>query len=164
MTDFLIGCTHFGHEAIMRLADRPFSSVAEMDRALIDNWNAVVGPRDTVYHLGDFAFRGAPGEAYLEKLNGQVVCLQGNHDPKGWGADYLTVKCDKVRAVLFHYPIEEWDGWWRGAVHFHCHTHKPEFHSGPRRGNVTVEAIGYTPMRLSDAIAMTLAQDAHTQT
>jgi len=154
MTDFVTGCTHFGHANIIKLSDRPFESVEQMDRILIDNWNAVVRPQDTVYHLGDFAFRAAKDveTAYVSKLNGHLVRLQGNHDPKGWGADYLTVKYNKVKAVLFHYPIEEWDGWWRGTVHLHCHTHKPEFISGERRGNVGVDATDFAPMRLEDAV------------
>ena len=153
MTDYVTGCTHFGHENIIKLANRPFETVQEMDAALIENWNATVRPADTVYHLGDFAFRGAPGATYLEQLNGNVVLLQGNHDPKSWGQHYLTVRCNRVRAVLFHYPIEEWDGWYKGNVHLHCHTHSPDFHSGERRGNVSVEATNYTPMRIEDAIA-----------
>ena len=152
MTDFLIGCTHFGHENIIRLANRPFKGVREMDEALIANWNRVVGPRDTVYHLGDFAFRGAPGEEYAMKLNGKIVRLQGNHDPHGWGADMHTVKSHGTKAILCHYPIEEWDGWFRGSVHFHCHTHKPDFISAERRGNVGADAINFTPIRLEDAI------------
>ncbi|MBV7396104.1 hypothetical protein [Mameliella sediminis] len=153
MTDYITGCTHFGHANIIRLANRPFASVGHMDEVLIANWNATVRPQDTVYHLGDFAMGGAPGEDYLARLNGRIVLMQGNHDPQGWGADYLRIKSHGSRAVLFHYPIEEWDGWFGGAVHFHCHTHKPDFHSAPRRGNVTVEATDYRPVRLDAAIA-----------
>ena len=152
MTELVTGCTHFGHSNIVHLANRPFADVEQMDRALIENWNAVVRPNDTVYHLGDFAWKGGEGEQYAQRLNGRIVRLQGNHDPKGWGVDYLRVKHNKVRAVLFHYPIEEWDGWYKGAVHLHCHMHRPEFVSGERRGNVGVDATNFTPMRLSEAI------------
>ena len=152
MTDYVTGCTHFGHANIIKLAGRPFASVEEMDAVLVENWNATVRSNDTVYHLGDFAYWGAEPEDYLARLNGTVVCLQGNHDPKGWGADYMTVRCNRVRAVLFHYPIEEWDGWWRGAVHLHCHTHKTEFKSAERRGNVGVDATGFKPIKLADAV------------
>lgn len=152
MTDYVTGCTHFGHAKIIKLANRPFADVQEMDEALVENWNQTVGPRDTVYHLGDFAFYKADGREYLARLNGNVVLLQGNHDPRNWGKNYLTVRCNRVRAVLFHYPIEEWDGWYKGHVHFHCHTHKPEFKSAERRGNVGVDATGFTPIRLVEAI------------
>ncbi|MHA3916024.1 metallophosphoesterase [Halovulum sp. GXIMD14793] len=156
MTDFVTGCTHFGHANIIRLADRPFSSVDEMNETLIENWNTTVNPQDTVYHLGDFAFQGAAGESYLDRLSGRIVRLQGNHGPKGWGQDYLRVKINKIAVVLFHYPIKEWDGWWRGAVHLHCHTHKQEFRSGERRGNVGVDATDFRPIRLEDAVSALL--------
>jgi hypothetical protein len=36
---------------------RPFGSFAEMDRVLVNQWNAVVEPGDQVLHLGDLAVR-----------------------------------------------------------------------------------------------------------
>ena len=33
--------SHFSHSNIIRYADRPFSSVEEMDQQLIENWNEV---------------------------------------------------------------------------------------------------------------------------
>jgi len=50
--------THLGHENVIRYNPRPFSSTAEMDEALIENWNQVVQPDDAVYHLGDFTLLG----------------------------------------------------------------------------------------------------------
>lgn len=152
MKQWLIGCTHFGHENIIRLAKRPFETLHEMNSTLTDNWNKTVGHDDVVYHLGDFAYRGkTPPVDYLNKLNGKIVLIKGNHDQNGWGEDLVTLY-GKQRIVLCHYPIEEWDGWWNGSYHFHCHTHKHEFKSAERRGNVTVEAINYTPIRLEEAI------------
>ena len=150
MTDFVIGCTHFGHANIIRLANRPFLSVEEMDEKLIENWNATVGPRDTVYHLGDFAFREAL--YYVGRLNGNLVPLRGNHDGHNWGEPYREIRFDHTKIVLCHYPLEEWNGYWNGSLHLHCHTHKTDFVSAPRRGNVTVEAIGYRPMALEEAV------------
>jgi len=48
---------HFGHANIIRHCSRPFSSVAEMDASLLENWNSCVGQNDTVYILGDLFFR-----------------------------------------------------------------------------------------------------------
>lgn len=160
MAEFLTGCTHFGHAQILQKANRPFTTVEEMDATLIANWNAVVGKDDTVYHLGDFAWpRDRPREPYLAQLNGKIICLNGNRDDPDWGRDLITLKRNDREIVLFHYPIEEWNGWWRGTLHFHCHTHDTAFHSAPRRGNVGVEAHNYTPIRLDWAIDQLLQKD-----
>ena len=42
---------HFGHAGALGLYERPFASVAEMDRQMIDRWNSVIGPDDEVRHL-----------------------------------------------------------------------------------------------------------------
>ena len=74
--------THFGHARIIELCARPFANVDEMNEALIQKWNAVVGPDDVVYHLGDF-FMGPKETVLLRKrLNGKIVLIKGNHDKK----------------------------------------------------------------------------------
>lgn len=154
---FLTGCTHFGHANIIKLANRPFKDVKEMDNVLMENWNDTVGDDDVVYHLGDFSYKGAAHpEWYRLRLNGRHRFLQGNHDRPSWGDNYASFMHGQgkqaQKVVLFHYPIEEWDGWYRKSVHFHCHTHSHEFQTGVRRGNVTVEACEYKPIRLEEAI------------
>jgi calcineurin-like phosphoesterase family protein len=52
---FVIADTHFGHENIIKYESRPFKNTEEMNQALIKNWNSVVGEKDIVYFLGDFA-------------------------------------------------------------------------------------------------------------
>jgi calcineurin-like phosphoesterase family protein len=73
--------THFGHERIIELCNRPFATVESMNAALIDNWNSVVAPTDTVYHLGD-AVMGSFAEnvQILGRLNGEIHLIPGNHD------------------------------------------------------------------------------------
>lgn len=81
MTDFFTSDTHFGHANIIAYCKRPFASVEEMNDTMIERWNVVVGPGDTVYHLGDFAMGPkALWRSYRERLNGRVVFVMGNHD------------------------------------------------------------------------------------
>jgi len=80
---FFTSDQHFGHKRIIELADRPFSSVGEMDRVMIERWNDTVGERDTVYQLGDFSFRKHKETAQLfSQLNGKIccVCCPSHHD------------------------------------------------------------------------------------
>ena len=72
---------HLGHRNIIGYTDRPFADVDEMNRALIDNWNAAVGPDDEVIVLGDFALGRINETLPLARgLNGRKVLLAGNHD------------------------------------------------------------------------------------
>lgn len=75
--------THFNHERVLTLSNRPFKDVAEMEDVLVANWNARVQQGDTVYHLGDFAMHPRDEiPRILSRLNGRVVLVAGNHDHK----------------------------------------------------------------------------------
>lgn len=72
---------HLGHRNIIRLCNRPFATIEEMDETLIRNWNAKVTNGDTVYILGDLLFRNEkPAEEYLKQLKGKKHLIIGNHD------------------------------------------------------------------------------------
>jgi len=112
---FFTADTHFGHEAIIRYCNRPFKSSEEMDETLITNWNNIVNERDTVYHLGDFAFKNPL--LYLERLKGKVVLIRGNHDYKrlkhAWSSfenihDLLSITIEKTPIVLCHFAMRVW--------------------------------------------------------
>lgn len=89
MTTFFTADHHFGHANILKYEDAMrrnafggrFQTVEEMDEFLIDQWNATVSPDDTVYHLGDLAFKMHSIEDILPYLNGSIILIVGNHDP-----------------------------------------------------------------------------------
>lgn len=89
MATFFTADQHFGHaniliyEADSRKNDQgeTFYTVEQMDEAIVDRWNSVVGPDDTVYSLGDFSYKLHTIAQYLPYLNGRVVLVCGNHDP-----------------------------------------------------------------------------------
>ena len=74
--------THFGHGAIIRMAQRPFSSIEEHDQTIVDNWNSVVAPADVVFVVGDFAHKADNERAAktFGKLRGTKHLVVGNHD------------------------------------------------------------------------------------
>ena len=53
MKTFVVSDMHFDHANIIKLANRPFSDVNEMNDKIIENWNSVVSAGDMVYILGD---------------------------------------------------------------------------------------------------------------
>lgn len=72
--------THFKHSKILEFCNRPFNTIEEHDQTLINNWNSVIGPDDTVFHLGDFVFGGFPKwKEIRDQLNGHIILIVGNH-------------------------------------------------------------------------------------
>ena len=108
---FFTADTHFTDPRILRLDKRPFPSLAAHDEALIAAWNAVVGPSDEVWHLGDFA-RGTDEAkaALLGRLNGHKHLVTGNNDDEatlglaGWSSvsPYREIEVDGRKLVLCH--------------------------------------------------------------
>jgi calcineurin-like phosphoesterase family protein len=81
MKTFFTSDTHFGHERIIDLCERPFGSVEEMNECLIENWNSVVSDGDLVVHCGDFIMgKFAENINLIDKLNGTIALVPGNHD------------------------------------------------------------------------------------
>lgn len=133
-THHFIADTHFGHVGILEQAMRPQRDIDTHDREIIANWNAVVKPTDTVWHLGDFAGEEvdfAQVQSVFGKLNGIKRLIVGNHDSDdvctklAWASvdDMRTVVVPGGKIVLRHYPFREWDGYFGGTLHFHGHTH-----------------------------------------
>jgi calcineurin-like phosphoesterase family protein len=130
---FFTSDTHFGHGGALGFYKRPFASLAEMDRAMVERWNAVVGPEDEVWHLGDFAIKPQPGrvDELLASMHGRKHLVAGNNDPEGtrrapgWVsvADYAELRVDDTLLVLCHYPFRAWNGMGKGAVNLHGHSH-----------------------------------------
>ena len=160
MAVYFTSDTHFGHDAIRVLADRPFATVNEMDDELVRRWNAVVTPNDTVWHVGDFAHRNSTSIAYYRRrLNGVVHLVLGNHDraltahEAGLFASVQTmaeVHVEGATVILCHYPMREWAKAWRGAWHLFGHVHgrlddQPHGFSM----DVCVDSHGYAPVGIA---------------
>jgi calcineurin-like phosphoesterase family protein len=159
MTTWFTSDTHFGHAAILRLAARPFESVAAMDAEMIRRWNAVVKPTDTVWHIGDFSHKSAASVAdYCRQLHGKIHLVAGNHDRHIVAGqrdafasihDLVEIEISGHTLILCHYPMREWDKAWRGAWHLHGHVHG-RFDTEPlgRSLDVGVDSRDYTPINV----------------
>jgi len=157
MAVFFISDTHFGDHRVLNFYPRPFGSVAEMDAAMIERWNAAVGRDDEVWHVGDFARSFAVAAEILPRLNGKKHLLLGNNDPlpqpEGWEsmADYAEARIDGIDLVLCHYPFRRWKGMDRGSVNLHGHSHgrlKPL----PRQFDVGADVRNFRPVTLHELI------------
>jgi calcineurin-like phosphoesterase family protein len=129
---FLCADLHLGHANIIKYSARPFTSLEAHDDALIRNWNAVVSRKDTVYFLGDFAYRSKDAAMnYRRRLNGNIIFCEGNHDKAAhqiresfsWYGHYKKCIIQEQIVVLCHYPILSWEQSHYGSwmCHGHCH-------------------------------------------
>lgn len=83
MAIFYTSDTHFGHQNIIYYCperQKLGTTVEEMNEALIERWNSVVGSDDVVRVLGDFSLSMRVMEEVTPRLNGIKVLVPGNHD------------------------------------------------------------------------------------
>jgi calcineurin-like phosphoesterase family protein len=173
-TTFVCSDSHFSHRGIVKFLrednvtkERPWDTIEEMDEALVKNWNSVVRPTDTVYHLGDVVINRS-ALPILGRLNGTKILVKGNHDVFR-AEEYLEYFKD-IRGsavlnnlVMTHIPlhpasIERWDG----NVHGHLHSKRVmtvDYRGGdmfdvidPRYLCVSMEHINYTPISLEEVM------------
>lgn len=141
---------HFNHANVMNFCNRPWNDVRDMNKALTDNWNEVVGEKDVIFVLGDFYWHKdyVAIKKKIDELNGAAIFfLPGNHDDPGV---LEKVKCKRLKmisdtAMIFisgidedkptreyeimvsHFPLATWPHFRRGTINLHGH-----IHSGPR--------------------------------
>lgn len=151
---FFIGDTHFGHKLME--SQRPFATLVEHDRQLIQRWNAVVEPGDRVFHLGDVVMN----RCYLplvEYLNGKKELVLGNHD--GWRPqELLDVGFVRLHGatefkgfILTHIPVHESQfSRFRANIHGHLHS---KVLIDLKYICVSAEQINYTPTTLEEVEA-----------
>ena len=159
MAVFFTSDTHFADHRVLNLYPRPFATVAEMDAALVERWNATVTLDDEVWHLGDFARTVRAAGELLPRLHGAKHLVTGNNDPPavatlGWASvqPYAETSLDGVALVLCHYPFRSWNGQHRGAVNLHGHSHG-RLPPLSRQFDVGVDARDYRPVTLAELLA-----------
>lgn len=177
---FVIADTHFGHTNTWAKFKcnkgnplRPFNSTEEMDEAMVDRWNAKVGPHDIVYHLGDVAIAKRHLQTVL-RLNGKKRLIRGNHDIFK-DKDYRDVGFEQIwgvrvfvdKFILSHIPLHPDCVGPRFVKNVHGHLHgnvirkpygfdnktdtiKYSDHADPLYKCVSVEHTNYTPVAFEE--------------
>lgn len=161
MRTFIIADTHFGHSSIIKYCDRPFVTVEEMDRQLIEKWNSVVGKEDIVYHLGDFAMGNVDRiSSYRNKLNGRIFLIQGNHD--GYSMKrYYEAGFDKVYDkpiiyqdffILSHHPLFITESMPYANIYGHVHNNPQFIDYTSNTFCVSCERVEYKPILFDEIV------------
>ena len=141
--------THFRHKNILKYeaAARPFENVEQMNKELVDRWNAKVGPMDVVFHLGDFGFTSnSQTRTILSKMNGRKILLLGNHDRQQKLTDekWISLGFERVfrnpfllddKFIFSHEPLSEIPD---GKVNVYGHVHGSAYFNTMDRNRICV--------------------------
>jgi calcineurin-like phosphoesterase family protein len=142
---------HYGHKNICRgvtnwrtpegevpiNSTRDFSTIEQMNSAIVDRINSKVGQEDTLILLGDIAFGGFENiGVFLDRLVCKnIYLILGNHDHHIKNnrehiksrfisvQNYIELNIDGENFVLCHYPLASWHGLNKGVIHLHGHLH-----------------------------------------
>lgn len=148
---FFMGCPHINHTNICKGVSkwtsggmRDFTSLDDMNDAIINSVNANVKESDHLFLLGDILFGPKVRfNEFFDRINCENLYLVfGNHDDfirndidklskfKWWG-DYLEISINGQFIVLFHYPINEWRDCSKGSYCICSHSHGMNEYSHP---------------------------------
>ena len=170
------------HDREFLWGPRGFTSLEEHDKTIIKNWNEVVKPEDTVFHLGDVMLGDNDyGMSCLRQLNGTIYIIPGNHDTPtriklyktlenvhvleseipGFEAAAATFKYKKYKFYLSHHPTMtsnlDADPHLRAnLINLYGHTHQKKhfYEDRPYMLHVGLDSNNNTPILLDDAIQM----------
>lgn len=106
---------HIGHNAVIKLDNRPFRDVNDMANALVTRYNATVPANGLCYFLGDMGLC-KPEELgrVISRLNGTKVLILGNHDKNAFamydiGFDVVmnagVIYLGQYRISISHCPL-----------------------------------------------------------
>lgn len=166
MQTFFTSDTHFDDQYAIQYFNRPFQSVDEMNRVMVERWNEVVTENDTIYHLGDFTLDDIGHfTKWVSQLNGNIKILPGSHDDP-WLRNFVPSEKVQVIAplvsvqfpelmtekspqviVLCHYSLQVWGRSNQGSWHLFGHSH------GKLKGiglsfDVGVDCTDFAPLSL----------------
>jgi calcineurin-like phosphoesterase family protein len=159
MSNIFIGSDfHWGHTNILRYCpesrSRYNNDIQYMNETMVQEWNDLVSPDDTVYMLGDIAFMSAQkAYDYVSRCNGNKILITGNHDVKILRDvkfrscfqsihSYLEITYKHTKICMFHYPIFDHNGKNRGSIMLHGHRHGNPHPISGRIMDVGMDATG----------------------
>lgn len=146
-----------------------FNNINYMHDTLIFNWNGKISNNDHIYIIGDFSNDKGyeKTQLILKNLNGNKYLIKGNNDKfvenKNFDKsifkfikDYYILNIEKYssiikKAVLFHYPILEWEGFYNNTILIHGHWHQnKKYHD--RAFNVSSDINNFTPLSINEIL------------
>ena len=173
---FVCSDLHFNHDRQFIWGARGFNSVEEMNEAIIERHNSKVSPEDEVYICGDLCLGGcvegitARNQTLIERLNGRIHIILGNHDTPARQEMYMMCKnvvdvkyADMIHYRGYHFYLShfptltanlEKESLKQCTINLFGHTHSmdPFYNDMPFMYNIAMDAHNCYPTLLDDAI------------
>lgn len=162
---------HLGHENMYRFTNydgtpcRPWNpeQMYEAEEYMIQEYNKLVKPEDTVYNLGDVGSRTDRISYFMDRLvKSRRILLMGNHDNK-IGAKFLGKYFNEIRGcynlenyLMTHIPVCSGSkGRFKRNIHGHTHWNIITMDNNgkipdPWYKNVCVEITGFKLINFSE--------------
>lgn len=171
---YYISDLHFGDERVFKKAcrDQLFKDASEVDKTIIERWNAVVTELDEVYLVGDIAADDfIRGIEFLKVLKGIKYLIVGNHDYELLDKykesnlfkdirENMLIDDNERKIHLSHYPLMDWMEFNRGGYLIYGHIHNKrlpqikEYYKDKLAYNVGSDVLDFTPKTLDELIEL----------
>lgn len=164
---------HLGHKNILKYDKRPFSSIEEHDKHIIDKYNDTVNNDDNVYFLGDIFYKCSKKYAdyILNNLKGNKFFIRGNHcsryiEPYKKHGTYLgdlkEITINEQMIVLCHYSMRVWNRSHHGTWHLYGHSHGSLEHlANGKSFDVAVHLWDYKPLSFEEIKEIMATKNKH---
>ncbi|NMC04436.1 MAG: metallophosphoesterase [Candidatus Lokiarchaeota archaeon] len=159
---------HLGHANIIKYCKRPFATVDEMDKKILDNLAKLVHDGDTLYFLGDLSFKKERAFYFLKLLgNAKLVFIPGNHDSPEvlqvfadmglLGRPLEDISIDGHSITLCHYAMRVWNASHYNSWQLYGHSHARLSPAG-KQHDVGVDNNDFKPISMDQLIAIMRAR------
>ncbi len=155
---------HFCHYNVIKLNNRPFSSLEEMEGVIIDNINIQIKPKDILILGGDQFYKDRSNRVleYFNRIKCEnIYMIPGNHDHtiiknlsslrnsgRFKAIEYeFHLLIDGQPISLSHYRMESWNKSHYGAWQLYGHHHGMRGHDIPnKRLDIGVDCWDFKPI------------------
>lgn len=153
---WVIADLHLFHTNIIKYCKRPFSSMEEMNKTIINNWIETISDNDIVFFLGDFVLnvedKNLSSKLIYDFLPGEKYFIRGNHDKDVTTIPYIDedviLTYDNKTFTLTHYPRKSFNTDYLLYGHVHNNTVLHIENSF----NVSADVIGFKPINIKKII------------
>jgi len=125
---------HWGHNNVLKYDNRPFETIEDHDKYIVECHNKIVRPNDHLWFLGDLSLGDLKeAELMLRDMNGIKHFIKGNHDHEDtirlyhrcgiYHGEQLTIVIDGQKIILNHCRMYAWPNSPHGSWNIHGHSH-----------------------------------------